>query len=141
MGNRCSFRYRHGLMKITGSYRASQSSSLSCRVERWKSKKRTDGSAISVKGLGVILTGSMRSLVGGRSEETLLPGQVRCNLSGLRALGPYQQSAGYKHVTIHLSLLLNNTTPHCPLSHPKVAERDLSFSSSHFCRGIAPGRI
>jgi hypothetical protein len=39
----------------TGSYKASHSSSLSRRVERWKSKKRTDGSAISGKGLGVIL--------------------------------------------------------------------------------------
>lgn len=72
----------------------------------------------------------MRSPVGGRSEVTLLLGQVRCNLSGLRALGPYQQPANYKHATIRPSLLLNNTTPHCPLSRPKAADRDFSSFSS-----------
>jgi hypothetical protein len=57
MGERCSLGYMHGLMKDTGSYRASHSSSLSYRVEPWKSKRRSDGSAISWKGLGVIRTG------------------------------------------------------------------------------------
>jgi hypothetical protein len=102
------------------------------KEDRWK--------RYQCEGLGVILTRKHGSLVGVRSEETLAPHQVRCNFSGLRALGPYQQPASYKHATIRPSPLLNSTYDTTPpaFTPTKVAERDLSSSFSPSCRSITP---